>query len=161
MKQSLRITLFITFISSGIGFWFISECIGIGCLILAGVWGILFVFNKSPIRKWCWSVSDIISIEIINYAGFPPQGNKKYLTVYNKLRASSPIKVDKVLLSMGRRKIIPLDWKSSKVSGDESEGYISFKRPERLRSGKHSARLIAYTPYGYSKSEVFTIEVRD
>jgi hypothetical protein len=137
-----------------------SECIGIGCFILASVWGILFVFPKSPIRKWCLSVSNKVSITIENYGGFPPRGNRRYLTVYKTLRVLSPIKVDKIILSIGRKKIIPRDWESYEVTGDES-GFINFDRPGWLPNGNHSARLIAYTPDGYSKSKKFTLEVKD
>jgi len=137
-----------------------SKWMGIGCLILVVLWGILFIFPKSPIRRRCWSVSDRLSIEKINYAGFPPKGNRKYLSVYHTLRALSTIKVEKILLSIGGREIIPLDWESYEVIGDKS-GYVNFERLEWLSSGSHSARLIVYTPYGNSKSEIFRVEVRD
>jgi hypothetical protein len=137
-----------------------AEHIGIGFFVLAGIWGILFVFPKSPIRKWCWSVSNKLSITIEHYSGFPPKGNRRYLTVYKTLRALTPIKVDQILLCIGRKTVIPRDWKSHKVAGDESE-YINFDRPEWLPNGNHSAKLIVYTPDGYSKSEIFTLEVRD
>ena len=134
--------------------------VGIGLLVLAFVWGILFIFPKSPIKKWCWSVSNKLSIAIIYYGGLPPGGNRNYLTVYGELRALSPIKVEKMILSIKRKKIISWDWKPHLVTGDES-GYIDFYRPEWLRGGNHSVRLIAYTPHGYSKSEKFTLGVRD
>ena len=159
VKKDLRTGLFLFFISL-VTLWFFSKWMGIGCLILVVIWGILFVFPKSPIRKRCWSVSDRLSIEKINYAGFEPKGNKMYLNVYYTLRALSTIKVDKILLSIERKKIIPLDWKSYEVTGEKS-GYVNFETPEWLSSGKHSARLIVYTPYGYSKSEKFAVRVRD
>jgi hypothetical protein len=92
--------------------------------------------------------------------GIPPKGNRRYLTVYKTLRVLSPIKVDRIVLSIGRKKIIPHDWESYEVTGDES-GYIDFDRPGWLPNGNHSARLIAYTPDGYSKSDKFTLEVKD
>jgi hypothetical protein len=160
MDHKLSLGLFIGLIFLGVGFMVDSECIGIGFFVLAIVWGILFVNPKSPIRRWCWSASDKLSIAVMNYGGFPPQGNRRYLTIYATLRALSPIRVDKMLLSIGRKKILHFDWKSHNVNGDES-GYVDFNRPEWLRSGNHSARVIAYTPYGYSKSEKFIIAVRD
>lgn len=159
VKKDLRIGLFLLLISL-VTLWFFSKWMGIGCLILVVIWGILFVFPRSPIRKSCWSASDRLSIEKINYAGFEPKGNRKYLSIYITLRALSRIKVEEILLSIERKKMIPLDWKSYEVTGEKS-GYVNFKKPEWLISGKHSARLIVYTPYGYSKSEKFTIRVRD
>jgi hypothetical protein len=106
------------------------------------------------------SVSSTLSITVEDYGGFLPKGNRQYLTVYKTLRALSPIEVDKIVLTIDRKRIIPRDWESHKVAGDESE-YLNFNRPEWLPNGNHRARLIAYTPYGYSKSEEFTIEVRD
>ena len=70
------------------------------------------------------------------------------------------MKVDEILLIIARKKIVPLDWKSHEVTADES-GYVNFDRPEWLHSGNHSARLIAYTPYGYSKSEKFILTIKD
>ena len=169
VERNTRISLFITFISLGIGLWFVSESIGMGCFILTVLWGILFVFHKSPVRKWCWSVSDKLSIAIVYYGGHPPGGNRNYLTVYGELRALLPIEVDKVVIIIGikkkkiipwRKKIISWDWRPHVVSGDEG-GYVDFKRPEWLSDGNHDARLIACTPYGYSKSEEFAIRVRD
>ena len=134
--------------------------VGIGLFALGLVWGILFFKPNSPIRKRCWSVSDKLSIAIINYGGFPPKGGRQYLTVYKTLRALSPIRVDKMALLIGKKKIVSYHWKSYEVTGDESD-YVNFDRPEWLRNGNHSARLIAYTPHGYSKSEKFRLEVRD
>lgn len=90
----------------------------------------------------------------------PPKGNKQYLTVYGGLRTLSPIKVEKIVLSIKGEKLTSWDWKPHIVTGDEPR-YMDFYRPEWLRSGDYSARLIAYTPDGYSKSEKFTLEVKD
>ena len=161
MDYKLSFGLFASFVLAAVGFWITSEWhIAIGFSVLSLVWGILLVNPKSPIRKWCLSVSNRLSIVIENYGGFPPKGNRQYLTVYKTLRALSPIRIDKILLTIGRNKIIPRDWKSQEVTGDES-GYINFDRPEWLPNGNHSARLIAYTPDGYSKSETFRLKVRD
>lgn len=63
-----------------------------------------------------------------------------------------------MLLSIGGKKIIPFDWKPHDIQGDES-GYVNFDTPQWLLNGNHSARLTVYTPYGYSKSQKFTIFV--
>jgi hypothetical protein len=150
------IGLVITLALTGFGFMFISEYIGIGFFVLAGVLGILFVNPKSPIRSRCWSVGNKLGVTIIR----PATGNRQSLTVYEGLRALSPIRVDKIRLSIGRKKIIADDWESHEVAGDESR-YIYFDRPKWLYSGEYSARLIAYTPEGYSKSDKFTLRVKD
>jgi hypothetical protein len=164
VDSKFSLGLFISFILGavvgGVGFIIDSQFIGIGFSILAIVWGILFLFPKSPIRKRCLSVSNKVSITVENYGGFPPKGNRQYLTVYKTLRVLSPIKVDKIILSIGRKKIMPRDWESYEVRGDES-GNINFDRPGWLPNGNHSARLIVYTPDGYSKSKKFTLEVKD
>ena len=136
------------------------QCVGIGFFVLAGIWGILFVNPKSPIRSRCWSVSSILGVTIIQRGVYSPKGNRQYLTIYKVLRTLSPIRVDKVSLCIGRKRIISFDWKSHVIEGDEP-GYANFNRPEWLLNGNHSARLIVYTSKGYSKSERFALKVRD
>ena len=161
MDYRLSFGLFASFLLAAVGFWVTSEhSMAIGFSVLSFIWVVLLINPKSPIRRSCLSVSSTLSITVENYGGFPPKGNRQYLTVYKTLRALSPIEVDKIVLTIDRNRIIPRDWESHKVAGDESE-YLNFNRPEWLPNGNHRARLIAYTPYGYSKSEEFTIDVRD
>jgi len=137
-----------------------SVHVGIWLFTLACVWGMLFLFKKSPIRSRCWSVSNKLGITIRKDGAYSPKGNRQYLTVYTGMRALSPMRVDRISLCVGRRKIPPFSWKQHEVEIDEF-GYVNFNTPSWLPKGEHSARLIVYTPEGYSKSEKFTLTVKD
>jgi hypothetical protein len=76
VNSKFSLGLFIGFIVGvvvgGVGFIIDSECMGFWFFVISAVvWGILFVFPKSPMRKRCLSVSNKVSIMIENYGGFP------------------------------------------------------------------------------------------
>jgi hypothetical protein len=58
------------------------------------------------------------------------------------------------------RKQLSSDWKPTRVEADESK-YVYFAKPDWLNIGEYKARLIAYTPDGFSKSEKFIVKVNE
>ena len=137
----------------------VSQCIGTTILALTVIWGFLFVNPKSPVRKYWWSVSDKLVITTSEEPGYKPKINE-YVSIWVELITWSGITVDRVVMKIGRKAITSPDWKSHSVIHQEHK-FHDFKRPTWLNAGKHRARLIAYTPEGYSKSREFMIEVRD
>ena len=82
------------------------------------------------------------------------------MAVYTRLIAQSIIRVNRIVIKIGCRGIASDDWKPCDVTADE-EKYVNFNRPNWLSAGKHEAKLIAFTPEGYSKSKKFIIEVKE
>ena len=131
--------------------------IGLVLVIIGAIWGFLFVNPRSPVRKYCWSVSGKLGVVLI-YNGRHNVGvGDSYLSVYVGLRALSDVQVDKINLRIMRKRLLS-DWKPKVIQGDNSQ-IINFPRPSWLHRGEYEAYLIAYTPDGFSKSEKFLVKV--
>ena len=126
---------------------------GLPFFIAGGVVIGLFVNPKSPVRRYCCSISGKLGVILIDGMN----AGHKYLTAYVGLRAVSVIQVDKIILKIGGKRLLS-DWEATRVEADKSR-YINFVRPDWLHVGEYEARLIAYTPEGFSKSEKFLIKV--
>jgi len=154
MDFKFSLGLFIGFIVAGASFIIgSSHCIGISILVLTVIWGFSFVNPKSPVRKYWWSVSSKLGIVSLSKVGV----NDRYLTIYVGLRSVSVNQVDKICLKIRRKQLVS-DWQPTRVEADESR-YINFTRPDWLHKGEYEANLIAYTPYGFSRSEKFLVRV--
>jgi len=160
MDRLFGIGIAVGFIISGVAAILItiSQQLGITLLILGGIFLFLFAYPKSPIRKYWWSVSGKLGVVNIGTMGINTVGvGAEYLTIHVGLRAASVIRVDKIVLKIGRKSLVS-NWESTRVEADETR-YINFTRPDWLHVGEYKANLIAYTPDGFSKSERFLIEV--
>jgi len=91
--------------------------------------------------------------------GYKPTVRGELITVWVDLTPRSSIIVDRIALKIGRRRIYSFEWKSHEVVAHEHK-FLDFKKPDWLGTGKYEAKLIAYTPEGYSKSEQFTFTVQ-
>jgi len=128
--------------------------IGLG-FIIAGILGLALVVNpKSPLRKYLVSTTELGVIIELNQ---PPQVTNNQIIIPVGLNALSDIRIDKIDLRVGRRKLTS-DWKPKSIQCYEPE-IRYFPRPNWLYRGKHEAYLKAYTPDGFSKSKKFTINV--
>lgn len=135
-----------------------SQHIGIAILVLTAIWGFLFVNPMSPAKKYWWSVSGKLAIMTLQTLGYKAKVDSEYISVWVELRPQSSIMVDKIVIKIGRERITSSDWKSHEVAEREHK-FLDFKRPDWLGVGEHEAKLIAYTPEGYSKSRKFILEV--
>jgi len=160
MDLKFSIGILFSLILTSVAFFIgLQPRIGIGFLVVAGIWFFFFVYPKSPVKRRCWSVSSRLSIIPINYR---PTKNivgigDKYLTIYVGLRTMSDIQVDKIGLKIGRKSLLS-DWESRVIQADHSQ-YINFTRPNWLRKGQYKSRLFARTPEGVSKSKKFPVAV--
>ncbi len=106
-----------------------------------------------------WSTSGKLAIMTLQTLGYKATVNSKVISVWIDLTSPSSITVDRLVLKIGRKEGIPsFEWKPHEVTVHEHK-FLDFKRPDWLTIGKHEARLIAYTPEGYSKSKEFILEV--
>jgi hypothetical protein len=179
MDSNLRRGVLISFIIAGVvamivGVRSLNEAsieVGIALLILATIWWFLFWNPKSPVKRY-WSLSDklmfVIPIdrvykstvrgEYISELAYKPTVSKEIISVWVDLRSQSSYLVEKIVLKIGRRGIRSFEWSSHEVLAHEHK-FLDFKRPGWLRAGEYEAKLIAYTPEGYSKSRKFILEV--
>jgi hypothetical protein len=135
-----------------------SQYIGIAILVLAVIWGFLFVNPKSPVKKHWWSASEKLMIMTLQTPGYKATVNSGYISVWIDLTSHSGIMVDRIVMKIGWERITSFDWKSHEVMAREHK-FLDFERPNWLSAGEHEAKLIAYTPEGYSKSGKFILEV--
>ncbi|OGN90712.1 MAG: hypothetical protein A2158_03865 [Chloroflexi bacterium RBG_13_46_14] len=136
-----------------------SQCIGIVILGLTAIWGFLFVYPKSPVKKYWWSALGKLTIMTPPQTpGYKSTVNNELISVWVDLTSWSGIMVEKIVIIIGREKTPSFDWTSHEVMGREHK-FLDFKRPSWLGTGEYEAKLIAYTPEGYSKSEKFILEV--
>ena len=161
MERRFGIGLFISLILGGVGFLLEPhQYIGIAFFVLAFIWAYLFVLPFSPIKRYWWSASDKLVIMTIEEPGYKAKANSEYITVWAELRPRSSIIVDRIDIKIGRKRCTSFDWKSHTVASSEHK-FVDFERPDWLCAGEHEAKLIAYTPEGYSKSGKFVVEVTD
>jgi len=154
MDSKLSLGLFIGFILTGASLMIgPSQCAGISVWVLTAIWGFLFVYPKSPVRKYWWSVSGKLGVVHIRNVGI----TNRDLTIFVGFRAVSVIQIDKIVLKIGRKQLLS-DWEPRRVKADES-CYIKFTRQNWLCAGEYNVRVIAYTPDGFSKSEKFPLTV--
>ncbi|MBA7644839.1 hypothetical protein ES703_52586 [subsurface metagenome] len=154
MDFKFSLGLFIGLVLAGVSLMIgVSQWVGIAILIFAGIWWLLFVNPKSPVRSRWWSIS--------NRLGITPTGEprvyKEYLAIRVALIAMPDIQIDRISLRIGCKHLLS-DWQPKLIRGDEGL-YINFPRPTWLRKGQYEACLIAYTPDGLSKSRKFSIGV--
>lgn len=127
--------------------------------VLAAIWWFLFLNPKSPVKKCWWSIPDKLMFVIPQELGYKPTVNKEIISVWVNITAPSGIMVNKIDLKITQKEGIPsFEWKSHEVIAREHK-YLDFKRPSWLSTGEYKAKLIAYTPEGYSKSGEFILEV--
>jgi len=155
MDRLFGIGLAVGFLISGVAAILItiSQQLGIALIILGGIFLFLFANPKSPVRKYWWSISGKLGVVLISKLGV----GDTYLTIHVGLRAMSVIRVDKIVLKIGGKRL-PSDWESARVEADENR-YINFTRPDWLHVGEYTASIIAYAPGGFSKSEKFLVKV--
>lgn len=135
-----------------------SQCIGIAILVLTAIFGFLFVNKMSPVRKYWWSASGKLAIMTLQTPGYKAKANSEYISVWVELTSWSGIMVDRIIIKIGRKRITSFDWTSHEVKAREHK-FLDFKRPAWLGVGEYEAKVIAFTPEGYSKSKKFMLEV--
>ena len=136
-----------------------SLCVGTVMLMLAAIWWFLFLNPKSPVKKYWWSIPDKLMFVVSKELGYKAKVNSEYISCWIDLTSQSGIKVDKIVLKITQKERIPsFEWKSHEVVAREHK-FLDFKRPDWLGVGEYEAKLIAYTPEGYSKSRKFILEV--
>ena len=133
---------------------------GIILLVIAAIWGFLFLCPKSPVKKCWWAISDKLIFMVPQELGYEPTVTMEIISVYVDLTPKSGIMVDRIAIKIGRKRFYSFEWKAHKVVAHEKK-FLDFIRPDWLGVGKHKASLIAYTPEGFSKSEKFILEVRN
>ena len=128
-----------------------NEWVGIIFFVLATVFGFLFVYPKSPVRRRWWSISDKLSITSLQ----ADVDNKK-LRVYIGIRTLSDIRIESIKLKiMG--KLLVSDWEPKSIVGDDTDyGYWGI--PDKVPRGKHIVYMVAVTKDGFSKSPRFSID---
>jgi hypothetical protein len=135
-----------------------SLCVGIALLTLAAIWCFLFLYSKSPVKKYWWSIPDKLMVVTLQIPGYKAKVNDKNISVWIDLTSSSGIMVDRIDLKIERKRGIPsFEWNPQAIR--KKYKFLDFQRPDWLRAGKYKAKLIAYTPEGYSKSGEFMLEV--
>ncbi|HUV51597.1 MAG TPA: hypothetical protein VMW64_00805 [Dehalococcoidia bacterium] len=134
-----------------------SLCVGIVMLMLATIWGFLFLCPKSPVKKYWWSIPDKLMFVIPKEPGYKATVHSEYVSVWVDLTSQSGIMVDRIAIKIGRKRIYSFEWKSHEVAAHEHK-FLDFKRPDWLGTGKYEAKLIAYTTEGYSQSRKFILE---
>ena len=166
MDFNFRRGLLISLICGGaiamiIGILSVAEAslyVGGTMLVVATIWGFLFLCPKSPVKKYWWAISDKLMFRVPQEPGYKAKVNNGVITVWVDLISSSSIIVDRIVLKIERKKGIPsFEWNSHMV--EKEHKFLDFRRPSWLDVGKYEARLIAYTPEGYSKSGKFILEV--
>jgi hypothetical protein len=166
VDPDLRFGVFISLILGGVptvivGILSLSEAclyVGIPMLVLAAIWGFLFLCPKSPVKKHLWAIPDKLMFTTPQELGYEPKVKTECISVWVDLTSLSGIMVDMIALKIRWRKGIPsFEWNSHVLNKERK--YLDFKRPDYLNAGKYKARLIAYTPEGYSKSREFILEV--
>ncbi len=144
-----------------IGILSVSEAslfVGIVMLILATIWGFLFLCPKSPVKRYWWSIPDKLMFRTPQEPIYKATVSSEIVSVWVDLASPSSIMVDRIVLKIGRKKgILSFEWNPHVITTEHK--FLDFKRPDWLDVGKHGARLIAYTPDGYSKSGKFVLEV--
>jgi hypothetical protein len=138
----------------------ISQQVGIGLIIIACILALLFICPKSPVRKKWWSASGKLAITLADDSKVGVSVDEGNIIVRVGLIAIPSIQVDKITLRIGRMKPCVSDWKPMEVKAVESR-YINFQKPSEISKGCYNARLCAYTPDGYSKSNKFSLEIYD
>lgn len=137
----------------------VSQQLGIGLILVSFVLLFLFAYPKSPVRKYWWSISSKLMFAIPQELGYEPTVSKENISVWVDLSTHSVMMVNKIELKITQKEGIPsFEWKSHKVGGREHKR-LDFKRPDWLGVGKYEAKLIAYTPDGFSKSDKFILDV--
>ena len=159
MDSKLSLGLFIGFVIAGASLMIgASQCVGIAILVLTAIGGFLFVNPMSPVKKYWWSASGKLVISSLQTPGYKAKVDSEYISVWVELTSWSGILVEKIVIKIGQKKIASFDWKSHDVITREHK-FLDFKRPDWLGVGGHEAKLIAYTPEGYSKSSKFLLDV--
>ena len=130
---------------------------GIVLLSLAIVWGFLFVNPKSPVRK-IWLSTSKLGITPADGSVFGININEENFTIRVGLVAVPAIRVDRISLKIGRIKVWASNWKPMDIKAVEAP-YVTFPKPHQLGKGQYYAKLKAYTPEGFSKSNQFLIKV--
>lgn len=135
-----------------------SLYVGMAMLMLAIVWGFLFLHPKSPVKKYWWSIPDKLMFTMPQELGYQATVNNEIITAWVDLTSPSGIMVDRIVLKIERKEGIPsFEWNPQTIT--TKHAFLDFHRPNWLTVGKYEARLIAYTPQGHSSSGRFTLEV--
>ena len=160
MDFNLRRGVSISFIIAGVVAMIgTSQYIGIALFVIAAIWWYLFLYSKSPVKKYWWAIPDKIMFLVSEELGYKPTVSKENISVWVDLTSYSGIMVNRIVLKIRQKESIPsFEWNSHKVMTREHK-FLNFKRPGWLSVGEYESELIAYTPEGYSKSRKFTLEV--
>ncbi|MFC1945122.1 hypothetical protein ACFLWF_00030 [Chloroflexota bacterium] len=131
----------------------VSQQVGMGLLIITGIWAFLFVFPKSPVRNRWWSVSDKLGIIPLDAVDV----EKDFITINIGFRVLDEIQINKISLKTGR-KSLPSVWEPKLIQADHQE-MVHFSRPKWLGVGEYKAYLKVETPNGYSKSKQMNVVI--
>jgi hypothetical protein len=160
MDFNYRLGIFLLIIGTGASLMIGTHYTGIALLCLGIIWWFLFLYPKSPVKKYWWSISNKLAVIIIKLGVYGAKANDKYITIHFGLRAQTTIKVNTITIKIkGYNEIPPFNWKTKEITADEHI-LISFITPIGLKTGDHQAQLKVYTSDGYSKSARFTLEAR-
>ncbi len=136
----------------------ISLQLGIGLIAIGFIFGFLFVYPKSPVRRQWWSISNKLSITLADNSVIRVNANDENFTIRVGMVAMSSFYVEKISLRIARIRVRALNWEPMGVKGMEAP-YIKFPKPHQLGKGCYNASLYAHTPEGFSKSKKFSIRV--
>lgn len=131
--------------------------VGLGLIIIGSILLILFICPMSPVRRKWWSISDKMGVVYKKVSQYDIKVHEESFIIFIDLRPTSDIQIDSIILRVGH-KSIQSDWKPKSIN-DMGVHILNFKRPDWVTSGCYKARVIVYTPIGFSKSKEITINV--
>ena len=113
------------------------------------------MYPKSPVKSKWWSASNRLGITLADDTDTVSIYKDSLIRV--GLVAVPSIQVDKIILKIAGNKPFGSDWESKIIKGNEAP-HIRFPELQELDKGNYDARLYAYTPNGFARSEKFTVE---
>ncbi len=134
------------------------QWVGVAILIATAIWGFLFVNPKSPARKSWWSTSGKLAVQVIRNEAINIKVGEDGFVVYVGFVAMPSIKIDRISLTIGRRRLWASNWEAREIAATEA-WYVSFPNPSQLSDGHYSGSVYAHTHDGVAKSKAVSIIV--
>ncbi len=121
MERQFSVGLAVGLVISGVACLMVtvSQQVGIGLILVAIVWWFLFIFPKSPVRRYWWSVSSKLGITLADGSEVQVGTTEGSIVFRVGLRAMPSIQVNKIGLRIGQR-TLGSNWEPTEIKADEA-----------------------------------------